>query len=58
VIVEINPPRAAAMGMAADGAWQMLRALGYRLHEITASGEIRVLASSLSDHPINVIALP
>lgn len=57
IIIEINPPRAAAIGLAADGAWRILLDLGYRLHEIDAVGGLREVAS-LPDRPINVIALP
>jgi FkbM family methyltransferase len=57
LIIEINPPRAAAIGLAADGAWRMLLELGYRLHELEANGELREVIS-LPDRPVNLIAIP
>jgi FkbM family methyltransferase len=57
IIIEINPPRATAIGLAADGAWRMLLDLEYRLHVIEADGTLREIVS-LPDRPINVIALP
>jgi len=57
IIIEINPPRAIAIGLRPDGAWRMLLDLDYRLQHLEAYGHMRDVVA-MPDHPINLIATP
>ncbi len=57
MIIEINPPRAAAIGLRADGSWRMLLDLGYRFHQLEASGKMREVRT-MPEGPMNLIAIP
>jgi FkbM family methyltransferase len=41
IIIELDPPRAPAIGLRADGAWQLLLSLGYKMYEIAAGCRLR-----------------
>lgn len=57
MIIEINPPRAEAIGLRPDGSWRILVDLDYRLHHLEADGSLRDV-DSLPDRPTNLIAIP
>jgi FkbM family methyltransferase len=57
IIIELNPPRAAAIGLRADGAWQLLLSLGYKMYEIGAGCRLCRVDRSPQQY-INVVAFP
>lgn len=55
IIIELNPGRASAIGLHADGAWELLRSLRYKMYEIGRGGEL-VGVDRPPKHLVNVVA--
>jgi FkbM family methyltransferase len=57
IIIELNPGRASAIGLHADGAWELLRSLRYKMYEIGRAGEL-LKVDRPPQHLVNVVAFP
>jgi len=57
IIIELNPGRASAIGLPADGAWELLRSLRYKMYEIGRASEL-VKVDRPPQHLVNVVAFP
>jgi len=57
IIIELNPGRASAIGLNADGAWELLRSLRYSMYEIASGGELLKVIRP-PQHLVNVVAFP
>jgi FkbM family methyltransferase len=57
IIIELSPARASAIGLRADGAWQLLASLGYKMYEIASGGRLCRVERS-PQRLINVVAFP
>ena len=57
IIIELNPSRASTIGLRADGAWELLRSLRYKMFEIGSGGELLGIDRP-PQHLVNVVAFP